>query len=336
MNKLLANVAILFSLLSGCVTDYAVVSPKEYIDREVIVEVTVKDTGDDGWQGEVWVDHFFQSSTMNGIDILWIIDRSGSMNTHRDRVINGIEQMIISLNSFSVDTRWRLAIISTDSSKAALENQFPLTYGSSVDDVLIMYNNISGTREEGFDASYEYIINNSYAATWMRNTAALLIVFVSDEEEDGDLFNDGAEYMNWLLALGRPQVHLASIVNLPLEDSLCNTNPSYVGEKYMQATQLASGIIIDICSEDWTSGVGSVADQLEPVIEHKLTHIPIQESIEVFVSGIPYDSTKWYYEPSLNSIIFTETNSMGEVVGPPPASLVEIAYVYEESQEDTG
>ena len=47
-----------------------------------------------------------------------------------------------------------------------------------------MYNTMQrGGMEEGFDAAYDYIVNNPYSSTWMRPDAALLIVFVSDEEE---------------------------------------------------------------------------------------------------------------------------------------------------------
>ena len=314
-------------------TDYAMHAPKEYIEVIVEVEVPV----DDGWYGEVWVDHFYQSATMDGIDILWVIDTSGSMVTFNTRLLLGIESMMNSLNTLPATTQWRLAIISADSSKSVNETQFPLTYGSDVVDATNMFNNIlSGGYEEGFDASYEYMINNSYSNTWMRNDAALLIVFVSDEPEQSSGFTDGADYINWLSSLGRPQTYVASIVNLKPVDSICNGGATNVGTDYIDAANLTSGVVVDICSEDWSPGVQDASNQLEPVLEYPLTHSPVEESIKVFVNGEVYDNSLWYYESSINSIIFTETDSSGSLVGPPASSLVEVGYVYESEEVDTG
>ena len=308
-------------------------APKEYI--EVVVEVEVP--SEDGWYGDVWVDHFYQSATMNGIDILWIIDRSGSMATHNTRLLLGIESMLNVLNGLPVTTQWRLAMMSADSTKSVNELQFPLTYGADIVDATDMFNaTLMGGYEEGFDASYEYIVNNSYSNTWMRNDAALLIVFVSDEAEQSSGFTSGSDYVSWLSSLGRPQVYVSSIVNINPTYSICNGSMTNVGTDYIDATNILGGVVVDICSEDWSPGMTDAANQLEPVIEYKLTHSPVPESIEVFVDGQKYDKTLWYYESSINSVIFTEMDTTGITVGPPPSTLVEIGYVYESIEGDTG
>ena len=340
MIKNIANSVLATTLfLSGCVTDYAVVAPKEYIEVVVEVEVPVEDTGDHGWDGDVWVDHFYQSASMDGIDILWVIDRSGSMDIHNTRLLFGIESMLNVLNSLPITTQWRLAMMSADATKSVNETQFPLTYGADIVDATDMFNAILvGGYEEGFDASYEYIINNSYSSTWMRNDAALLIVFVSDEPEQSSGFTGASDYISWLTTLGRPQVYVSSIVNLKPDDSTCNGLMSNVGTEYIDATNMLSGVVVDICSEDWSPGMTDAANQLEPVLEFKLSHEPYEDSIEVFVDGQIYDKTLWYYESSINSVIFTATDSAGELIGPPASSLVEVGYVYEKDDEesDTG
>ncbi len=334
MIKNIANVALSTLLfLSGCVTDYAMHAPKEYI--EVIVEVEVP--ADDGWYGDVWVDHFYQSASMDGIDILWVIDRSGSMNVHNTRLLLGIESMLNVLNSLPITTQWRLAMMSADATKSVNETQFPLTYGADIVDATDMFNaTLMGGYEEGFDASYEYIVNNSYSSTWMRNDAALLIVFVSDEPEQSSGFTGAVDYISWLSSLGRPQIYISSIVNVKPTDSICNGSMTNVGTDYIDAANMLSGIVVDICSEDWSPGMTDAANQLEPVIEYELSHTPVPESVEVFVDGQKYDKTLWYYDSSINSVIFTEVDASGAVIGPPPSTLVEIGYVYESAEGDTG
>lgn len=328
-NFAFAVAALASFVFTGCVTDYALIAPEEivYVEVEVPVEVEPSDTGNPYADEEIWVDHFYQSSVMNGIDILWVIDNSGSMNTHTTRLLSGIDQMMTSLATLGPSTQWRLVIISADATKSVLENQFPLTYGSTLADASAMFNNLTiGGREEGFDSVHDYIYDNSYASTWMRNDAGLLVVFVSDEEEQGDLFATGTEFSMWLTSLGRPQVYVASIVNLAAQDSICYGGTVDVGHRYMDATNHLSGVIVDICSEDWTAGVDDATNTLEPVTEYVLTHPAIESSIRVFVDGLLYDPSLWYYEPGMNAVIFTELDSAGIPIGPPPSSLVEIGY----------
>lgn len=331
-NRFAVAVALFASLVAGCVTDYALVAPEKivYVEVEVPVEAG-QDTGietEPDEPAEIWVDHFYQSSIMNGIDILWVIDNSGSMNSHTPRLLNGIDQMMISLGSLGPTTMWRLAMISADPSKAILENQFPLTYGSTLTDAIDMFDMMNkGQFEEGFDAVHDYINDNSYASTWLRDDAGLLIVFVSDEEEQGSLFTSGADFSSWLSSLGRPQVYVASIVNHDPSISTCNYAPTHTGDRYMDAANFLSGVVIDICSEDWTAGVDDATRRLEPVTEYRLSWTPVADSVSVFVDGYLYDPSLWYYEPSINSVVFTETDpTTGTLVGPPANSLVEIGY----------
>ena len=87
----------------------------------------------------------------------------------------------------------------------------------------------TGHREEGFDSVYEYIINNSYAQTWMRPEAALLVVFVSDEEEQSDEhFIMVEDFINWYGAQRNGSVFLSSIVKKPVDESLCDPPPSII------------------------------------------------------------------------------------------------------------
>ena len=146
---------------------------------EVPVYVEVEVPGETEY-GEIWVDSDTQTAAVDGVDILWVIDTSGSMYRYDAQLMAGIEAMMNALP----ESGWRLVMMSNDPMRAELEAQFPLVPGDDIDDAMDMYNAMGrGGREEGFDAAYEYLVNNSYATTWLRPDAALLVVFVSDEEE---------------------------------------------------------------------------------------------------------------------------------------------------------
>ena len=339
-------------LWAGCTYDYGIVAGKtetititetetitvtetetvvEEVEVPVYIEVEVPvyiDTGFDD-PGLIWVDSFTQPHTVDGIDILWVIDTSGSMHRFDAQLMAGIEVMLGALPA----TSWRLAMISNDPSRAVLENQFPLVPGDDIVDAEAMYSAMGrGGREEGFDAVYEYVISNPYAATWMRPDAGLLVVFVSDEQEQSDdHFIDVSDFVSWYGSLRGGSVFAASIVNHDLTESLCDwVNPIDVGTRYMDATNSFGGNIIDICAEDWTAGVADAAASVEPHESWTLTHTPIADSVRVFINGVVQEPgmTSWMYSESDNTVYFSTIPAGG--------NLVEIGYRYYEEGADTG
>ena len=327
-------IGILFSMffLMGCTTnmDYYIVGTGteteietvyEEIEVPVYIEVEVPDD-----PGLIWVDSIIQPMSVDGVDILWVIDTSGSMNRYDAELLAGIEAMLLALP----DSGWRLAMMSNDPGAASIEAQFPLVPGDDIADAEIMYQSMGrGGREEGFDASYEYLINNSYAQTWLRYDAALLVVFVSDEEEQSDdHFPSMDDFITWYSRLRNGSAFLSSIINIDPSVSLCNTNPYNNGDRYEEATNYLSGVVVDICSGDWSPGVADAAARLEPYEYIELTYVPIEESIRVFINGaLDYN---WTYSGADNIVYFT--------VIPGGNDLVEVGYRYYPEPEtgDTG
>jgi len=337
------NFFLIFLLVLACTQDYAVIAGKtktvvvteteivtetetEYIEVPIYIEVEVPvyiDTGFDD-PGLIWVDSFIQPNTVDGIDILWVIDTSGSMHRYDTQLLLGIQTMLIALPP----TSWRLAMMSNDPAHAVLESQFPLVPGDDIFDAEAMYSAMGrGGMEEGFDAVYEYIINNSYSGTWMRPDAGLLVVYVSDEEEQSnEHFSDVANFISWYRGLRGGSVFIASIVNHDPLESSCDWPPSSidVGIRYMDATNAFGGNIIDICADDWTAGVADAAASIEPHESWPLTHEAIVDSVRVFMNGT-LSTSGWIYSVTDNTIYFTTI--------PSGSTLVEIGYRYYEPVE---
>ena len=303
----------LFILLASaaCSPDYGIVG--EIGTETVYIEVPVEVENND----KIWVDHFFQPTSANGIDILWIIDMSGSMRDNEGKLLAGIEAMMKSLPP----TGWRLNMISNSPNAVTQDQQFPLVPGDTFQDAEDMYDNIvAGTLEQGFDSLEEYTSSNSYAPTWMRYDAALLVVFVSDEEDQSNMSVAGftAWYSNF-----RQNVYLASIVNVEPADSQCpQNNALFIGYNSMEATRYFGGVIVDICSDDWSAGVTDASVQVEPYESYELSHIPSdRNSIRVFIDGVP--NNDWHFVKTENVVYFD--------VIPEPGTLVEMVYDYDGS-----
>lgn len=323
--------------LSACNNDYAIVKPGEpevivvtetvtetetvevEIEVPVYVEVEVPVN-----EGVIWIDSFTQHMSVEGIDILWVIDRSGSMGRYNAELLAGVEAMLLALPT----SDWRLVMISADPSKAVLSTEFPLVPGDDIDDAAAMLATLtSAPYEEGFNAVYDYMNHNPYSSTWMRPDAGLLVVFVSDEEEQSEIeYPTPSNFLSWYGSLRMGSVFMASVINVPEAESVCEHwfSPIDVGNRFIDATSTLGGVVVDICAEDWSPGVTDATHSIEPIEKVALTHKAETDSIRVFINGsLNYD---WYYVESENIVYFTILPSAGQ--------LVEIGYRYIEL--DTG
>ena len=280
------------------------------VEKEVEVEVEVPE------QYPVWSQTYIQPTHGNGVDILWVIDPSGSMVAHHSQVLLGIQQMLLALPT---NVNWRLEIIPGDPNHAYGLSSFPVLPGDSFSVVSShLSNNITGHYEKGFDSVKKYVQNNADAQNWMRPDAALLIVFVSDEDDQSSI--SSYEFITWA-SIVRSEVFVASIVNVDAASSLCTGYYSSIdiGTNYMDVTNHFGGPIIDICDTDWSSGVSQVAQQVQLIEEIVLDFVPVSSShIEVFVDNVLYPD--WTWDEPNNKIIFSAT--------PPEGSMITVSYNY--------
>jgi len=297
-------ISMLLLLCLSCTSDYSVIT-------EEVIQIIEE-------HGDVWVDSFEQPEYVDGIDILWIIDRSCSMSNDDPKLIVGVEAMINNLPT----NNWRLSMIPMDVDYAVTWEEFPLVPGDDVDDAQDMLDdlpfNTSGV-EQGFDTVESYLLDNEYADTWMRQGAGLLVVFVSDEDDQSML--DWDDFVYWLED-ERNTVFVASIINIDTS-KYCTAPTTTIGENYEEATNYFNGVIIDICSDDWSQGVKDAAIEVNLIEVVELSKIPEEDSIKTFVDGQEYFD--WYYYSPDNTVRFTTTPDYG--------TLVEIVYTVEPTIE---
>tara|TARA_Y100000592_G_scaffold36014_1_gene57144 strand:+ start:927 stop:1859 length:933 start_codon:yes stop_codon:yes gene_type:complete len=306
------------SLLWGCGSDHFLTYGKvqNEIEYVYVQDVFIEGSDDTGSNEPIWVDSFVQPSTSNGVDIIWIIDGSGSMNNDQQMILQGISDMMQNLPLLN----WRLMIISMTPSENVSSQSFPLLPGDDHSDAIVMMSqNVQGNYEYGFESLRQFIEDNQFAQQWLRDDAALLTVFVSDENEGSiSEFPTAGSFESWLRNQ-REHVFVSSIVNVDPEIAECTVRPLDVGQRYIDLTNAFNGQIIDICSEDWSQGVADASTQVQPREWLVLSRVPVNDQeIYMFVDGQPWHD--WTYDATENKIIFN--------VIPPEESLVEIAYYY--------
>jgi hypothetical protein len=133
-----------------------------------------------------------------------------------------------------------------------------------------------------------------------------LTVFVSDEDDQSNW--DPTEFIAWY-KMKRINAHIASIV--VTEASECETLMA-IGYNYIDATTMHSGEIVDICEEDWSTGVNAAIDRLQPIEELELSQYPAPDTIRVFINGYLWND--WTYDAFSNVLSFSTIPSAGDFV----------------------
>lgn len=289
-------------MLTGC--------NESMLTYEVVEEVKV--------YPPVHAEMFVQPSLVNGFDIIWVIDRSGSMVNHDAELLAGIEQMLTSL---PIDLQWRIGVISTDPDEALDNENFPLVPGDTIDDATDRLDALGRPGwEQGFDSLYSYMTLGVYSSTWLRHDAGLLVVFVSDEDDQSTGFavpSDFADYLKYI----RPTTAVSAIVGLG-----SGTCADEVGQRYLDVVAEKQGIAIDICDTSWTAGVEAATQTLEPYEVWPLDHYPVIDTIKVIIDGA--ENSDWTYDAITNSIVFT--------IVPEGGQTVQIVYGVDSYSPDTG
>jgi len=268
------------------------------------------------------------------VDILWVIDDSGSMSANQSRVAEGFEAFAAGLESTNID--FHLGVVTTDMDRenpnaGHLIGDPP--YLTPDDDYLALFQErvqvgIEGSgKEKGLSAALEALSEptiSSYNEGFLREDAVVSIIFVSDEEDCSDneaLANeiDDACYLQDELLINidlviedfrelkeDPSKVLASgIIGPPSEDACDST---WHGRRYEKVINATGGVLGSICERDYDGimdQLGLPVAGLRTVFE--LSYPALEETIEVSVDEELIEnsaSSGWTYDEEYYQIRF--------------------------------
>ena len=287
--KLLHVVLVfLMTMACGCSPDYQVNDRKEV---------------------RVVVDSYLQPGALGALDVLVVLDTSGSMSDNYQDVADGMELLRADIESLTLD--YQFGYITMDPTD--LSYLGPYDSSSTAIDMLMAPNLLSSTFfEEGFGATYTFFGSEDGLA-FRRPEADFLLFLISDEDEQSaitaDLFHE------WLHDEFNGVDHDVVAVT-QLEGSDCGYTYD-VGLKYEELVNLYGKDPIDICQEDWSVWLSDSSY----LTQHKdyvvLTEEdPVVESIVVYVNGSIISD--WVYNEDSNIVRLGFT--------PDPESLIEVGY----------
>jgi len=254
-------------------------------------------------------DRFVQNTAKEGkVDILWVVDDSGSMKDEQDALAYNFNAFISDFITRDID--FKMAVTTTDGegnkSGKIRSQSFGLTAAAAkanrskfVSDFgRAIKVGIKGSgREMGLETSGDFF---SRYKSWMREDAFLIVVYVSDEEDHSP--DSVQSYINILqnLKVQKGMVKAYSIVTKELK-------PSYrwetIGTRYMDVSTATGGEIANIKGDFHTTLSDFGYRILELLDSFPLSGVPVDSEISITMNGVDL-TTGWTYDEASRTIKF--------------------------------
>jgi len=287
------------------------------------------------------------------VDILFVIDNSGSMSDKQRAVAAGCEQFMRYAIQQGID--FHIGVTTTGITRSVggwtdcpggayggeAGRLFPVNRqrarwvtSSMPDAAQVFAENVQvGTchwLEQGLEAAYRALTsplvdNIDHPNTelpldgnlgFYRPEARLSVVIISDEDDQSD--RSTSFYSAFFRGLKGPGREHEVSVNVVVGKG-CGF-AAEEGLRYMDVARATSGMIEPICTSDWGKALGRLAEQsFGYTLRFPLAAVP-EGTPRVRVDGVEVH-TGWTYVEDENAVVFTEDGA------PPPGSLVEITYV---------
>ncbi|MBP9707225.1 MAG: VWA domain-containing protein [Oligoflexales bacterium] len=253
---------------------------------------------------------YFQANQVKpAIDILFVIDNSGSM---KDEQAN-LSKKLFALLSFLKSVEWQINIITTDSScPNPSHTQLPLNSNmrdEEVDKLFKDYANvgIGGAGDErGISMAIGNILGEARGKcsgappAWMREGSKLAIIFVTDEEEGGvgSATSYGAPKTAGTNKQDKEDLRIAlekinrvpgddarvyGLLNLGVESKSCSTE-NLISKTYIDLIDDYQGMYGNICSSDYSNILTEISQEIGFLLNMiiQLEAAPVASSINVF------------------------------------------------------
>ena len=259
---------------------------------------------------EQWYTQTWQQEEIPVLDVLWVIDNSGSMNQFQTSLSNNISSFMTAFAQTGAD--YHMAVITTDRWMISpiLTPQTP-NVEQELGNLVIQGTYGSGN-EKGIEMSYKALGSASSAgpgSAFWRDPATLVVIYVSDEP---DWSNPGwSSYISFFDVLKPPGqfVPYGVISDVPagcqyttFNGHVRNLQP---GTGYWDLIDYYGGSWYSICATDWGVQLQDLAGEVTGRRMFGLDESdPIVDTIEVTVNG--QVTQHWEYDSNSNSVIFAD------------------------------
>jgi hypothetical protein len=276
--------------------------------------------------------NFSSQVTYNSdVDVLFIMDSSGSMSSRLALMSSQIGPFVNALNATGLN--YQIGVTTMDMGASGAKGRFlalpagtpsVLNIGSAnlVADLQARIGNgvVGSSLERGMQSMQAALTNPNITSTnlgFLRPSALLNVIFISDEDDASAPANYQAflDQIKPPLASGARSwiAHFMGVTTA--NDPSCVTSSwgGYAdpGLAYMALANTSGGAIVSICTGDLTSALTNVKARIvEIATEYHLASVPNVATIQVIVNGqaVPQSASNgWTYNAARQSVQFHGT-----------------------------
>jgi len=281
-------------------------------------------------------DSFLQTERPT-VDILFVVDNSGSMQQEQQNLATNFGQFIQFTTALDID--YHIGVITTDTDEdGALVAPFISNIGSSATadptGAFVQAVNVGTTgsaTENGLETAVLALTEPALSTTnagFLREHALLSVIYVSDEDDHSN--GDVGDWLDRLLAVKGYDANavLASAIAGDVPAG-CNGNGNNAdaGKRYFDVVNGLGGVFASICTPDWSTTMEQLGTgTFSALTRFELTRRPDTATINVEVDGqaVPEsDLNGWTFDPATNAITFHGTSV------PEAGEQIEISYLAE-------
>lgn len=297
------------------------------------------------------VDVFVQDTLP--VDVLWVIDNSGSMSQEQARLIADIEEYFTWFDTLGLD--YHMGVITTDivtpTMAGRLQGSPAWIEPTTANGLAELSESLNvGTEDQGDESGLaamqlalsEPLLSGENAGFY-RPEAHLVVVFLSDEPEQSGV--PSADYISFLQAL-KPDPSLIQVSAITGDRgtgcaSKCDgtANDSQPGDAYLDVMEAFGGVFGSICTCDLSSILETMG--VESTLYARaftLSSVPTtSDQIHVYLDGV--ETLDWTYDYDTNRVVFGTPPRDGtrvEILYPTPLSCLEDTEATDTGGTDTG
>ncbi len=246
------------------------------------------------------------------LDIVWVIDNSGSMQDEQDSLGTNFDAFIN--NFITKDVDFKMAVTTTDASTPAKKGE--MVFGSSTlltsakarenenkfkDDFknLVRVGTSGSGNERGLEGAEGFM--TKYASTFLRPDAYLAVVILSDEEDQSA---NSVDYYTDLLKSNKSSDGLVKVYSI-VDVTMSNVGGQGVSTGYLRyhaASSNTAGSTLDI-RDNFAASLASMGDSIINLLDSfAMGNDIVTGSLKVYVNGV--ESTDYTYDSASRSIKF--------------------------------
>lgn len=327
-------------------------TPQSFMDYEIQLVVASNDPDEPKAKADAighgseyaMNEEIFKQPDVQAVDVLWVVDNSGSMSSVVETLGEKFESFIESFAALGID--YQIGVTSTDmddpSHQGRLLGTDTIISPADADPVATFVQTtdlgFNGSADEkGLDAAYAALTEPLLSTTsdgLIRDDAMLAVVVISDEDDSSSIGH--SSFSSWLNSYKGDPAHtsFSGVIGDPDNWPIGCTSSGFppvtatAGIQYEKAINATGGIWESICDDDFNSVLSYLAYGASGLLyDFPLSKTPSSVfDIVVTVDGVVQDMgalKDWIYNPTINAVHFNKNSIPG------PNTTVNVTYPVE-------